>query len=96
MTAGSHDDAKQISQRLLKKKLVACTNIFPVNSMFWWDGMIKERSEFAILAKTADGNFKKVEKEVLSMHDYDTPAIYSWKADKVTKKYGAWVKKETS
>ena len=95
ITTRSSAEAKKISSHLLKKRLVACTNIFPIESMYWWEGDIEENVEFVILAKTRDENFLKVEKAVKELHSYDIPAIYSWKADKVNKDFSNWVRKET-
>jgi len=95
ITTRNSGEAKKISSHLLKKKLIACANIFPIESMYWWQGEIEENVEFVILCKTIDGNFEKIEKEVKKMHEYDIPAIYSWKADKISKKYSDWIKKET-
>lgn len=95
ITAKNAVEAKAVSSHLLEKKLAACTNIFPVESMFWWKGEVQETSEFVILAKTNDDNFGKIETEVKEMIGYDVPAIYSWKADKVSDKYNKWINKET-
>jgi periplasmic divalent cation tolerance protein len=94
LTAKDSESAKKISKSLLKKKLIACANIFPVESMYSWQGKIEDVSEYVILAKTTDSNFGKVEKAVNDMHGYDVPAIYSWKADKVSKRYSDWIKGE--
>lgn len=85
-------EAKRISVQLLEKKLAACINMFPIESMYWEDGEIQENTEFVVLVKTADDNFEKVEKEIIELHSYDTPAIFSWKIDKVNKKYDNWLK----
>src|SRR3970040_1149452 len=61
-------EAKKISSNLLKKRLVACVNIFPIESMYFWDGELQENVEFAILAKTRDENYSKVENAVKEMH----------------------------
>ena len=95
ITTRSSAEAKKISSHLLKKKIVACTNIFPIESMYWWEGEIEENIEFVIFAKTRDENYLKVEKVVKELHTYDIPAIYSWKVDKINRDYANWVKKET-
>jgi periplasmic divalent cation tolerance protein len=95
ITTRNSAEAKKISSHLLKKRLIACANIFPIESMFWWDGEIQENIEFVILAKTRDENYKKVEDLVKKMHSYETPAVLSWKMDKVSKKYSDWVDRET-
>ena len=92
ITTRNVGEAKKISVHLLKKKLIACSNMFPIESMYYEDGEIQENMEMVIIAKTIDSNFSKIEKEVKSMHSYDIPAIFSWKIDKVTKKYDNWIK----
>jgi periplasmic divalent cation tolerance protein len=94
MTAKNSKEAKKISEYLLKKKLIACANIFPVESKYSWKGKIVDATEFVILAKTIDSGFEKVEKAVNAMLGYEIPAIYSWKADKVSIEYCDWVKRE--
>ena len=94
LTTQNVEDAKEISRHLLKKKLVACTNIFPIESMYAWKGEIQEDMEFVVLLKTKDENYDKIEKEIKKTHKYDTPAIYSWKADKINKKYSDWINTE--
>jgi periplasmic divalent cation tolerance protein len=94
ITAKDSQSAKKISKFLLKKKLIACANIFPIESMYSWQGKIEEVKEYVILCKTTDSGFEKVEKAVNEMHGYDVPAIYSWKADKVNKKYSDWINGE--
>ena len=37
--------AKRISSVLLKKRLIACANFFPITSMYWWEGKIQNDSE---------------------------------------------------
>ena len=49
---------------LVKKRLIACANIFPINSMYWWKGKIVNYKESVIIAKTLEKNFKKVINEV--------------------------------
>ncbi|MCM2325538.1 MAG: divalent-cation tolerance protein CutA [Candidatus Woesearchaeota archaeon] len=94
ITTRNSGEAKKISSHLLTKKIVACVNIFPIESMYWLNAEIQEDIEFVIIAKTADDKFDEVEAEVLKLHTYQIPAIFSWKIDKVSKKYGEWIKKE--
>jgi periplasmic divalent cation tolerance protein len=68
-------EARKIARHLLEKRLIACANIFPISSLYWWEGEIAEGNEFVLLAKTSDFNFEKVIDEVEKMHSYDVPAI---------------------
>ncbi|MEK6917099.1 MAG: divalent-cation tolerance protein CutA [Nanoarchaeota archaeon] len=91
ITTRNASEAKKISQHLLKKKLAGCVNIFPIESMYWWQDEIQEDVEFVLLVKTADDKFEEIEKEIIKLHKYDIPAIYSWKIDKVNEKYEKWI-----
>lgn len=88
-------EARKISRHLIEKKLVACANIFPINSIYPWKGEIQDTEEIVVLLKTPDENYEKVETEIKKLHSYDTPAIYSWTVDKINKDYLDWVNKET-
>jgi len=40
ITAKDRNEARRIARKLLNKKLAACVNFVPVESMFVWDGEI--------------------------------------------------------
>ena len=87
-------EAKGIAQELLKKKLIACANMFPIESIYEWKGKITDDKEIVLLCKTRDGYYNDVAKTVKKMHSYEAPAIIKVKAD-VNKKNGDWLYKET-
>ena len=41
ITCKDKSEARKISEHLLKKRLIACSNIFPIESMYWCKGKIK-------------------------------------------------------
>ncbi|MBN2423363.1 divalent-cation tolerance protein CutA [Candidatus Woesearchaeota archaeon] len=94
ITFPSREEAKKISKHLLEKRLIACVNIFPIESMYWWKNEIQEDNEFVIIAKTSEKNFEKVKQEVKEIHTYETPCIVSWKIDNVNSEFLDWIKKE--
>ena len=94
ITCKDINEAKKISRHLIEKKLVACANIFPINSIYSWENEIKQANEVVVLLKT-NNSYEKVETEIKKLHSYDTPAIYSWTVDKINKDYLNWVNKET-
>ncbi len=84
--------ARDIAALLLQKKLIACANIFPSTSMYFWKGKLHNTKEFIILAKTMENKYKEIEKIVLSTHSYNCPCITAWKIDKSTAAYTTWLK----
>ncbi len=92
LTCKDIDEAKKISKHLIKKKLGACSNIFPINSIYPWENEIKEDNEVVVLLKT-NNDYEKVEAGIKKIHSYDIPAIYSWVVDKINKDYFDWINK---
>ena len=95
-TFSNKKEAKRIGERLIKNKLVACLNIFPIESIYFWKNKIIRNKEFAAIIKTKKENFEKVEKFILANHSYNTPCIIEIPVGRVTKKYLSWLEKSLS
>ena len=93
ITCKDGKEARKISMHLLKKRLIACANIFPIKSMYWWQGKIVNGRETAIFAKANGKNFDKIVKEVEKMHSYRIPCIVKL-GGKPSKKYESWANSE--
>lgn len=83
-------EAKEISKKLIKKKLIACANLFPIKSLYRWKGKLNEERECAALLKTAGKNFDLIKKEIERTHSYEIPCIEKINV-KTNKKYEQWV-----
>ncbi|MBW2966233.1 divalent-cation tolerance protein CutA [Candidatus Woesearchaeota archaeon] len=86
-------EAEKIVNHLLKKKLIACANIFPINSLYKWKGKLQKDKEFVLLAKTQKNKLYSLEKEVKGIHSYEIPCILQINA-KANKEYERWLKNE--
>ncbi|MBW2980407.1 divalent-cation tolerance protein CutA [Candidatus Woesearchaeota archaeon] len=95
ITCKDEKEARKIAKHLLEKKLIACANFFPINSMYWWEGKIEDDKEFLLLAKTTKKNANKVKDEVKKVHSYDVPCILEIDVDG-NKEYIDWVDRVTS
>ena len=49
ITNPTQKEAEKIAKHLLKKRLVACVNFFPVKSFYWWEGEILSEKEFGLI-----------------------------------------------
>jgi periplasmic divalent cation tolerance protein len=85
--------AKRIASHLLKKRLIACANIFPVDSAYWWKGKIEDEEEYVLVAKTKKGNWEKVKREIKKIHPYSVPCITKINVS-ANKEYEKWLGKE--
>ena len=83
--------AKKVAQHLLKKKLIACANFFPIESMYDWKNKIRNEKETVALLKTSNKNWQKVRAEILKIHPCKTPCILKFSAE-ANKTYADWIK----
>ncbi|RJO60060.1 divalent-cation tolerance protein CutA [candidate division WS5 bacterium] len=93
ITYPSKKEAEKAAGHLLKKKLVACANIFPIQSLYHWKGSLASEEEFVLLGKTKEQNYKNIKEEVSKIHSYEVPCIIKIPIE-VNKEYGKWMEGE--
>jgi periplasmic divalent cation tolerance protein len=84
--------ARKIIRALLEKRLVICANVFPVSSIYRWEGKIEESKETVSILKTTKSNWEKVKREIAKIHPYKIPCIVKIEAE-ADKKYMNWILK---
>ena len=87
-------EARKIGVSLIKKRLAACSNIFPIESIYCWQNKIVNDREAVLIIKTLKKNFKKVEKEVKRLHSYQVPCILEIPIKGGSLEYLNWLKRE--
>lgn len=87
--------SKEISKTLVDESLVACVNFFPIRSVYKWENKLNEDKEYALIMKTRESLYGKVEKILKELHPYEIPAIVSYKIENGLKDYLSWIEKET-
>ena len=96
MTASSIEEADLISNSLLEKKLIACSNIInDMKSTFWWNGNIQKENEVMIIAKSTKALLDNIIAEVRSIHSYDVPEILAIPILGGNPDYLDWIIEET-
>lgn len=93
ITNPSKREARRVALHLLKKRLIACANIFPIDSIYWWKGKIEDTKEVILIAKTKRENFEKVKSEVKKIHPYSVPCILKLEVE-ANEEYENWLEKE--
>ena len=94
-TTESLKEAKRIAKTLVEEKLVACVNIFKINSIYKWKGKIFDTYEYAMIIKTKKKLLDAAMKRIKELHSYETPCIISFRISKGDRKFLEWIEKET-
>ncbi|PKN01211.1 MAG: divalent-cation tolerance protein CutA [Elusimicrobia bacterium HGW-Elusimicrobia-1] len=86
--------SKKIASHLLKKRLIACANFFPIESSYWWKGKIETAREVVAIVKTKTSNWPKVKSAVEKLHPYETPCIMKIPV-RANAAFEGWIESET-
>jgi periplasmic divalent cation tolerance protein len=93
VTCGTLTEARRIAREVVSKRLAACVNIMThaMESFYTWEGKLENSSEYLLLIKTSEERLAELQKEVLSLHSYDTPEFVVLPIVAGSKAYLAWL-----
>ncbi len=83
-----------LGKELVSRRLAACANIHPINSIYRWNGEMVEDNEVVVILKTTSEMFDELKETIVSLHSYDLPCIISWGITGENK-YLQWISDET-
>ena len=91
------DGAKQLARQCLEAKLIACANIFPpMTSLYWWEGKICEDQEWALIFKTDELHYARLEKLIQRLHPADCPCIMAIAISQGSEQFKHWLRSSLS
>lgn len=67
--------AQSILNSLIEDKAIACANIMPIKSMYWWQDEVVQEGELAALIKSRATNWAYLVKRITTLHPYEVPCI---------------------
>ncbi len=93
----THSDkaaAQKFTDQLLQKRMVACANIFPITSAYWWQGAIANEDEWVSLVKTQSKYWPRLQTYLVAIHPYEVPCIMKSEVE-ANSSYEAWIEEMT-
>ena len=95
ITTATAEEAQRISNVLLGQRMVACVNIVPrVSSFFWWQGKLDSAQESLLIIKTKASLLSEIVKLVREIHSYNVPEIIALPIVGGNQDYLEWIGKE--
>ncbi len=90
------EEARQIGTQLVELQVAACVNLLPqVESIYRWEGEIKDESEVLALIKTTVNNYAEIEARIRELHPYDTPEVIAVPVERGATSYLNWISEVT-
>lgn len=90
-TTPTKDDASNIADKLINKKLAACISIKKINSIYQYNNNIVDSIEYELNIKTNIEHYNEIIELITSIHPYDIPQILCIKIEKSTPQYLNWL-----
>jgi len=95
ITTGTHEEANQLAEVLLKQRKAACINILPgVSSRFWWEGQLHSDQEILLIVKAKASLLDEIVGLVKEVHSYDVPEVIALPIIGGNPDYLEWIGKE--
>ena len=95
VTTSSQEEAEIIAKALVKSKLAACVNIFPIQSIYTWQDKVHNESEFQLFIKTDRRLFDTIETKIRELHSYQVPEIIALPIITGSQPYLNWISENT-
>jgi len=86
--------AQRISENLVTQRLAACANVFPIQSVYWWEGSVQQEGEWISILKTRMGLESELEIVIKALHPYAVPCIMRLEA-RANAAYERWIEECT-
>lgn len=80
-----------MAHALVAGGLAACVQITPIESVYAWQGEIREDAELRLVVKTIEARYAAVEAAIRGLHSYELPAIHAIAFAHVERAYGEWI-----
>lgn len=91
------ESATALARELVEKRLAACVNVLgEISSVYRWEGRVATESEVAVLIKTQEALYGRVEAAIVAVHPYELPEIVAVPVLRGLPAYLQWVVAETT
>ncbi len=74
-TCGGKPEAELIATRLVEARLSACVQMFPIESVYQWEGALQHANEWMLFCKIKSHDYANVEAAIRAAHTYSNPEI---------------------
>lgn len=90
-TAGTREEAGKIARALVERRLAACVNVVPIESVYRWDEKVESAQEWLLLVKTTAEAFDDVETAIQELHSYELPECVVLAIEGGNEEYLEWI-----
>jgi periplasmic divalent cation tolerance protein len=91
-SVGTEQQAVEIAEELVVRRLATCVNIVPcLRSIYRWKNKVCEDSEYLLLIKTRRALFPAVSEAIREIHSYELPEVLEFPVGNTEPAFHRWV-----
>ncbi|HVN75629.1 MAG TPA: divalent-cation tolerance protein CutA [Thermoanaerobaculaceae bacterium] len=91
-SVGTEQQAVEISEELIGRRLATCINIVPcLRSIYRWKGKVCEDTEYLLMIKTRRSLFDAVTTAIREIHSYELPEVLEFPVGNAEPNFHRWV-----
>jgi periplasmic divalent cation tolerance protein len=95
VTTASETEAENLAIALINERLAACVSIYPIRSLYRWQGQIEKESEWQLVIKTNLKQFEQLSAKIQAIHSYAVPEIIALPIIAGSQSYLDWLATHT-
>jgi periplasmic divalent cation tolerance protein len=92
VTAGSEAEADRLAHHLVTARLAACVSVFPIKSVYRWQGGVEIEPEWQLIIKTDLSQFEQLTQAITQLHSYEVPEVIALPLVAGLPDYLSWLK----
>jgi periplasmic divalent cation tolerance protein len=95
VTTTSETEAENLAIALLNERLAACVSMYPIRSIYRWQGQIENEREWQLAIKTDLKQFEQLSAKIQELHTYAVPEIIALPIVAGSQTYLDWLASHT-
>lgn len=93
-TCANMDEARKLGKAIISRKMGACVDYWPINSMYNWNGKFEETQEVIMMISTFEPRLEDVNDFISKYHSYSIPMIAGVDVRRINRAYKEWMIQE--
>lgn len=93
-TCADSGEAQKLGELMIREKIAACVDMWPIESMYMWDGKMADKKQTMMMITTHETKLQQVSDLISQNHSYSVPLIAGVDVMRVNPEYKAWVVSE--
>jgi periplasmic divalent cation tolerance protein len=91
------EHGERIARVLVEEHVVACVNLYPIHSMYFWKGEVRSHPEVTLMMKVSTEGVERLKHRILELHPYELPEFVVLDVDNAAslREYIDFVRSET-